>query len=96
MNEKGDEGWVERLFTRQRAEEARTLARAKREQHAEGKEPFDLDRFEELYDTSTASGTLPPRELRLRTYEHRYYRQHPEIRTLEALAELMRELDPWR
>ena len=72
------------------------LAQARAEADASGKEPFDLDRFETLYDTTNETGSLPPRDERLRTYEHRYYLRYPELRTLEALAALMRALDPWK
>lgn len=95
-SKRDDGGWVKKLFAQQRFDEADRMARAKAAQHAASKEPFDLDRFEELYDTSTEMGSRPAREVRERAYEHRYYLQHPQLRTLKELADLMRQLEPWR
>lgn len=84
------------LFAQQKAKNAALLAAAKRDQHAAGKEPFDLDALERIYDTTTMMGSLPSRETRQRTYEHKYYMLHSKAMTLEEFAKLMEENDLWR
>lgn len=94
--DRDDNAWFREYKAKKDAEAAAALAAAKAEAHAAGKEPFDFDRFEELFDTSSATGHLASREARLRTWEDRYYLVHRDVKTLEAFAKLMEELEGWR
>jgi len=71
------------------AQSAANLAAAKEKQHADGKEPFDMAAFEELYDT-TGDTRTPAR------FERLYYLIHFSVRSLEEFAKLMTERDEWR
>lgn len=67
---------------------AAALAAAEREAIAEGKEPFDLARFEVLY----GHGSMAQREERLRFM---YYVNYRELKTLAELAARLHENEPW-
>jgi hypothetical protein len=81
---------VDALFAALEAQNAHDLAEAERWATAGGKEPFALDRLEELLHE--APGSLAEREGSLRS---KYYLLYPQIRTLAAYAELIRELEVW-
>ena len=96
MNEEHSErDALERLLAQEEREDAERLARAKAEAEARGKEPFDLDRLEQLYDTTPDLGHWP-REARFRTWEWKYYVEARDLLTLAAFAERQRRLDPYR
>jgi Tfp pilus assembly protein PilP len=73
---------------------AASLARAKAEAAASGKEPFDLAKLEELVDTST-EGRLAPIEERQERFERMYYVEQPRMRTIAELARLVDTLNRW-
>ncbi len=75
---------------------AANLAAAKEKQHAQGKEPFDLDALVRVYDTSSEAGHLGNRESRQRQYEVYYYLLYPEVMTLEQFANAKAKNDLWR
>lgn len=91
-----DEEWAQQLAAEQAAAEAAALAKAKADAQSSGKEAFDLDRFEQIYDTTTDMGSLPAREVRVKEYEHKYYLRFRDLMTMQALAEKLEELDVWR
>jgi hypothetical protein len=74
-------------------EEAERLARAKADAATRGKEPFDLDRLEQLYDTTSDLGHWS-REERFRDWVWKYYVQASDLLTLAEFAERPRHLDP--
>jgi hypothetical protein len=84
-----------RLEAVEQADEQARLAQAKTEAQARGKEPFDLDRLEVLYDTESDLGQRPRQE-RWRSWEWKYYVQTPELMSLDAFAAYQRSLDPHR
>lgn len=90
-----DDEWAKILAAQQDADEGDALEQAKTAATAAGKEPFDLDRFERLYDTTTESGSLPDRATRLKEWEHRYYLRHRDVMTMQQLAQRMAELAPY-
>lgn len=74
---------VDEIFAQVDAENAAALAKAEAEARASGKELFLLPLLEELYGEKLAD-----REASLK---RRYYLRHPEIRTLAAFVEHLRE-----
>lgn len=58
---------------------------------AKGKEPFDLDRLEQLCDTSR-EGRMGPVDERRARFEYKYYVEHPDVMTLAAFAAVVRAL----
>lgn len=76
------------LAARRKRENAEALAKAIKEAEANGKEPFDLARFEKLLNRGSQAR---------REHERRenYYISHPEIRTLEDYAKHLIEIEPW-
>lgn len=91
---------LEGLVAREEEEDADALARARSEAERLGKEPFDLDAFEALYDTasdlSPGGAHAEPREERERNWAYRYYVEAPEVRTIAEFADRQKRLDPWR
>ena len=73
-----------------------SLAQAEAEADLSGKEVFDLDAFEQCYDTSTDLGYLPPRDVREYRWKLKYYVQYPVMMTLKGFADFMTSLDVWR
>ncbi|MEU2038269.1 hypothetical protein [Nocardia niwae] len=69
------------------------LAAVKADAHARGKEPFDLGRLESLCDTSD-EGRMDPTQWRKRKFELMYY-SHPEMMTIEDLAEHVMTMRGW-
>lgn len=91
-----DEDWVKARVAEQHAEDERRLAQAEAEAAPSGKEVFDLDAFEQCYDTSTDLGYLPPRDVREYRWKLKYYVQYPDMMTLKGFADFMASLDVWR
>jgi len=92
----GDEAWEfhHRICEQHERENAEALARAREEAVARGKEPFDLDKLEQLADTSR-EGVMDPREERQKYFEDMYYVGHPDFMTLEDLAKHIYEISRW-
>lgn len=84
------------LLAKQRAERESQLTAAKEQQHTAGKEPFDLDSLERIYDTTTEAGALGSRESRQRQYEVYYYLLYPKVMTLGEFAKAKAKNDLWR
>ena len=82
---------LEQTHAKQRED---ALARKKADAQRRGKEPFDLAKLETMCDTSQ-DGRIDPVEVRQDRYEYMYYVEHPEYRTLTALAELVELLSKW-
>jgi len=95
MDDDAEKRDLRRLAAREQAEEEARLARAREEARARGKEPFDLDRLEELYETRSDLGERPRAE-RQQTWEWKYYVQDADAMTLAEFAERQRKLDPYR
>jgi len=93
---KDDSEYVAKLFAKQRAERAARLAAAKQEQHAAGKQPFDLEALEKIYDTSNESGYLGSLENRQQQYEEYYYVTYSHVKTIEEFAKAKAKNDLWR
>jgi hypothetical protein len=70
------------------------LATAKADAEAKGKERFDLAKLESLVDTSS-EGRVDPIEERRARFEEMYYTEYPEVLTLVAFAEKVRERNKW-
>lgn len=77
--------FYEKLKQKQEKEEAEELERARREAAERGKEPFDLDKLEQLCDTSS-EGRVDAVERRHANFEYMYYVSKPEIMSLAELA----------
>ena len=93
--------WTARFLAESREREAEDdayLAEVAARAHAAGKEPFDLDSFEALYDTSSdlAEGHVTPREAREREWRWVYYVNFPDVMTVRELAERLEETAPYR
>lgn len=91
-----DNTYFHRLYKKQKEERARALALAKKEAEAKGKEPFDWERFDALYEISNDSTGYAPSKEVIAEYEERYYCRHPEILTIEAFARFLEEMDVWK
>lgn len=76
---------------KQRSDE---LATAKADAEAKGKERFDLAKLESLVDTSS-EGRVDPIEERRARFEEMYYTEYPDVRTIVAFAEKVRERNKW-
>jgi hypothetical protein len=70
------------------------LEKAIADANAKGKEPFDLDRLEQLCDTSR-EGRVDPVDDRRARFEYKYYVENPEIMTIAEFAGLVAELNRW-
>ena len=79
---------------REKEKRATWLADAKVEATKRGKEPFDLTKLEIMCDTSS-EGRLDPVEERQARFEYLYYVQHPELMTLEELAQHIERTSKW-
>ena len=91
-----DENWVKQELERRNKEEAERLEEAKKVAHMRGKEAFDLDQFEQLYDTETDLGYLPPREKREVRWAVKYYLDYPDVLSMAQLAKRLEEYDVYR
>lgn len=67
---------------------------AKADAARRGKEPFDLEKLEQLCDTSH-EGRMPPLEERYAEFESRYYVGYPEVMTLTEFAKEVEILNRW-
>ena len=88
------EAFMAEIAERNARSQAEALSRAKAAAALAGKEPFDLDRLEQLVDTSS-EGRIDAREERYARYERMYYVERPSILTLEAFARAVAELNSW-
>jgi hypothetical protein len=70
------------------------LVAAKEAAEATGKELFDLEQLESLVDTSS-EGRVDPIEERRARLEEMYYTEYPDVRTIVAFAEKVRERNSW-
>ena len=86
--------FVSKLFAQYDDEKRRSLEEARSDAQARGKEPFDLEKLEQLCDTSS-EGRLDPVDERQARFEYLYYVQHPSFMTLQELAELISRLSRW-
>lgn len=86
--------FMERAHREEDERRAASLARAKAEAAASGKEPFDLAKLEALVDTSSA-GSLAPIEQRQERFERMYYVENPRLQTIAQLARLVDTLNHW-
>ena len=86
--------FVDKLFAQHDEEKRRSLQQARLEGQTRGKEPFDLEKLEQLCDTSSA-GRVDPVDQRQERFEHMYYIQHPSFMTLQDLADLITRLSRW-
>jgi hypothetical protein len=91
-----DRQYFDELVRAANAREAKALDEARALALQSGKEPFDLQKFEQIYDTSSDFGRLPPVESRQKRWEQKYYVDYPEIKTIEEFAAQMSEIDPYR
>ena len=86
----------ERLREEQRVSLARRLEEARREQIADGKEPFDLIALEAIYDTTNETNRCDPDPaVRTAFWEEKYYLLHPNVRTIREFAEVRKVMDLW-
>jgi hypothetical protein len=86
--------FVDKLFAQHDEEKRRSLAEAKAEAQSRGKEPFDLDKLEQLCDTSS-EGRVDPVDQRRERFERMYYVENPSFMTLQELADLITRLSQW-
>lgn len=91
-----DEHDIRREVARREREEREALAVARARSDRSGKEVFDLDALEEMYDTSSFTGYLPDRAGREHRWAVKYYLQYPDIRTLAEFAEYLNAVDVYR
>ena len=64
--------------------------------HANGKEPFDLQRFAKLYDLSHDVTAGYPLETQIARWEERYYLQSKHVKTLAEFADYYRIVETYR
>jgi hypothetical protein len=91
---KDAEAFLDALDRRDREAMKDSLAKAKAEAAAKGKEPFDLEKLERLCDTSN-EGRQDPIDERRAQLEYKYYVTNPEIMTIADFAALVEELKKW-
>lgn len=84
--------YVRRRLAQQEAELLARLDAALADAARIGKEPFDLDRFEAAWDTSTDLGWVPPRADRERRWMRSYYLDVPDALSLDAFVEALEAL----
>ncbi len=93
--------YLEETSARHKREREEVLSRAKAEAAKVGKEPFDLDRLDELWvsamrhaediENEDAIG----RAMRQESYEYHYYVLTPEIRTMADFARHWQKNEMW-
>jgi hypothetical protein len=86
--------FISQLRERNAKQRSEELAVAKAEGDAKGKERFDLAKLESLVDTSS-EGRVDPIEERSARFEEMYYTEYPNVRTIVAFAEKVRERNRW-
>jgi len=96
MPASGKEGWeyLNELFQKEDQRRAEMLAKAKAEAAARGKEPFDLEKLEQLCDTSS-EGRVDPVETRRKDFEFMYYVHNPDIQTIKEFAAFIERTNKW-
>ncbi|MCE9666391.1 hypothetical protein LY474_01080 [Myxococcus stipitatus] len=57
-----------------------------------GKEPFDIARFQAVYNVAWDRGAEPLTPSAIEDYERRYYLDAPEVKTLQQFAEHLTRL----
>jgi hypothetical protein len=95
---KGEEAWAfhDKLAAREEKAREERLANAKREAARRGKEPFDLQKLERLYDTrADTDGRVDPVETRRARYEWEYYTYDPNILTIDEFAKFLERTSRW-
>ena len=96
MTEYGKE-WIAAKIAEQNAKTDADVGEAKERLHAEGKEPFDFERFREIYDVTSFMGHTPEEldlvEHTVRSYEAKYYLLYPHIQTLAEFADFLEMLN---
>lgn len=94
-DQKNDNALFRRLLRQRKKEQAIAITRGKKAAKKFGKEPFDWERFDELYDVSHEKiGSEPSQQIKAQ-YEEKYY-DHPEIVTMKAFADFLNEMDVWK
>jgi len=104
MKLEGEEGArsLDELLAKRAQEHDEMLAKAKEEAAKVGKEPFDLDKLDQLWmppidDPELYENEAPSRRaMRHRSYEWYYYVLAPEIHTIAALARHLAAVDMYR
>ncbi len=69
---------------------------AKADGHANGKEPFDLQKFSTFYDLSHDVTAGYPLETQIARWEERYYLQSKHVKTLAEFADYYRMVETYR
>ncbi|EQA43284.1 hypothetical protein LEP1GSC050_1781 [Leptospira broomii serovar Hurstbridge str. 5399] len=95
---KGDaaDAFFRRIVERNTKASAERLADAKKEAERRGKEPFDLEKLERLYDTrKDTEGRVDPFEVRHTHYEDLYYTYDRNIMTLEEFVIFLERTNHW-
>ena len=87
--------WFRQLTAKRDKEDEENFERVKTEALENGKEPFDLNKLEKLFDTSHDLDYERPREQREQTWARKYFVQFPKPQTIREFADLMNELAPW-
>ena len=94
-----DREWIEGKIAEKDEKTDAAIREAKERLHAEGKEPFDFERFRVIYDVTSFMGHTPEElelvEHTVRSYESKYYLMYPEIRTLAEFAAYLEELNSY-
>ncbi len=72
---------------------AARFAEAKRKAIKMGKEPFDLDRVDELYPRGKMLWGFQPRHVRIERLEEEYYVSYPSLMTLSEFADALEQRD---
>jgi hypothetical protein len=92
-----DERELRQRVAAQHRQECEALKHARDEASVSDREPFDLDAFENIYDTASFFGNfLPAREVREHRWALKYYVQYPQFRTIAAFAAYLEEVDLYR
>ena len=87
-----DDTWRRELFDRLDREEAARLAAEKRDAVRRGKEPFDLDKFDDCLHPEDYRQNATREEL-IADYEYQYYVVHRGVGSIREFAELLLRLD---
>ncbi len=93
MTKPNDNELFAKMLAKNRSDKAAKLAEAKSEAATRGKQAFDLDELEAIYDTRTDTGFLPARAERERDYEYRYYVTYRDTMTLAEFAAKQSAID---
>jgi len=87
--------WLRERIEEQKAQRSAQLAEALIEAQKTGKEPFDFDRLEAMYEMMpyiSDSNWVPDAEY-IAYCEYKYYVMHPEIMTLKEFAGFLEMMD---